>query len=467
MRQHRSFALTLLVVAVNCLPTPGRAQSSDPADAALAGTTFRTHSAEAIAANPANLAWEAPIQRRSRVQIPAGLWAWIFDRPDFDPEQPDFDWIEAVDLSLRNPLTLSLGRDSSVRLGLGGGSVGAQPLARFSPGKLDEVLPPRGGDIGITRVLGALSKSWRLGTKWGTVRVLAAQLEQRTQLDLRPDATLRNWIDGTTPIAGQVGAANVDSWTATNLSSGIGWAKEFRLHTPSADESADWQDNYWNAEDRALRLALGASLRRSTGLLYQRYRGRLEFESVGDLVQYRPQMRRELAKSDFFSDLPGSWAMDLGAALRWRSLEVAAGISDLLTKWTWTETTVDLFQTDAVSYEVTRTREESAARREEAGPNSRWRVDGRWQGGAQKISLAFSGGLGGSDLSAGVERNLNDRLDLRGGLRRDRRQLWQGATGLRWRGPSFDIELGLQSHSYNSSGRRELALSAAVSTAWR
>ncbi len=450
---------------------PAQGQSLDPRSAALAGTAFGNRDASSLAANPSYLAWEEGPRRGHRrghrLPLPLGLGTWLFDRPSFDPQTGDFEWIRAVDLGLRHPLVLSGGGKHFEGLGFGG-PTGTEPsLALLSPTSLREILPRRGGDLGLTRVLGALARQWPLGQQWGTLRVVVAQVEERVQVDLRPDRRLQSWMDGDSPLPGALGIATVDTWTAANLSSGISWAKQFEVYRPAPRAGEDWREAYWNSQTRALRLAVGWSLRRSTGLFYRRYRGRLEFESTGSQLQYRPQMRREFSRARGLSGLAGTWAADLGVSLRMGGWELGAGVSDLLAEWRWPGSSVDLFETDPLTHEVTRSREGSSLRLKESGPASRWRLDLGWRGGARRIGLQADGGLGGTALRAAMEGGLGDRFVLRGGIEFDRRRRWQGGAGLLRRGSAFDFEVGLQSHAYNSSGSREIALSSAISLPWR
>jgi hypothetical protein len=429
--------------------------------AATLGADLPVHSAASLSANPARLAFDEPPNGGRRWKVPTGVVDLIFDRPTVEPQDPDFDWIEAVGLTLRHPTVFSRGGDDAPRIGFGGPE-GTLPLARFNPDGLDRFLPPDGADYGHARVRVTLDRIWPLGPRWGTLRLILLQYERRTYLTLSPDDRLRAWTKGAPVVDGQTASLSVDTWTGADFSSGIGWAKEFRLFTPAPDPDADWRDAYWDREANAVRLALGTNLRRSTGLVFQRYHGRLDFTAMGTELQARPQMRRAVSRLGWFENLSGTWAVDLGAALRWRELEIGMGISDLLTRWRWNESRVDLYQTSASGDEVTRQRENSSARIAETGPGSRWRLDARYVWAATRFLAVAEGGLGGTDVTLASTHALGDAFLVRGGVQRDRRHLWQVGAGLQYQRRRYGVEVGARTDSYDLSGRREIAFSLAL-----
>lgn len=447
MRHGAGLALALAF----CFASEAGAQELDARALALADGGPPEYSAEARRRNPAILALRPATDRAHTIPVPLGPLYWAIDGWTVDPDELDFDLVEAVDIFLSSPLLLHLRGDPVVGIGLPLGAAGfLKP--RLSRSQFVHLIDADGVDVGRVQTLAAWETVRPLGGRWGVVSVQWARVFQWSSLTLEPGTDTRSLFVGGPLEDGRLYSSRLDAHTSLGLSSSVSWARAFRLGGPRDVAGDDWRDAYWSYRDDTPRLAVGLTLRQSVGLIHRRFRGGLNFRGTDGRLQYEPDIRYARNRLDAPGDLAHDTSLDAGLALQWRTLEFGVGVADLFSSLDWRAQDVTLYDDEGSSA----TQQEG---RTEVQIPASWRVDARWRSARTLLSVDWTGDLGGQSLRGAVERHLGGPWTLRGGLAVDPRGQLQGAGGLSWAsGERLGLDLGLASHAWNFTGERDLAV---------
>lgn len=452
MRAARA-GLTLLLLLVLLIAPPAGAQEHDARTAGVAGAGLPEWDLEARRRNPSTAALSTPLPVGTSFTVPVGLLQWAIESESFDPDDRDFDLVAVLDRFLSPPLAWNVRGESALGEPL---ALSRSSSSLFSADELDDLLDVDGAQIGRVRSLAGWRTRWNLGEKLGVATVRWARLYQVSALHLRPGPATRTLLDGATIVEDRRYGSHLDGHTELGVSTELSWARAFRLGGGGRATGEDWREQYWQSRDDAPVLAIGLTLRESLALLRDRYVGDLDFVGAGAGLRSRPRMVHQEWKLESVSDLATDASLDLGTTLRWRRLELGAGVADLFRTLTFEGGEVVEYEHDDTGGVTRRELDPKDAPRSEIPPS--WRIDARWRGRSTRVALAWEGEVGGQSLRGGIDRAISGRWTLRGGLALDSRTRLQGAAGVGWTGASFGLGLGLRTHGGNLSGARDLAV---------
>ncbi len=474
-RQRRCAALCIVLVAAG---GAARAQLLDARGMAMGGVALPGSPGFVTRVNPGYRAVPDRSLHAARVvTLPLGLVQTAADFPTLDPDSADPDLAALARLCANLPWALAVPRGDDglaghpVRLGADSSAVvlsdlqNAIALADLHVGSVGRLL-----DAGLTLDLGA---------RKGVVQLALLQPFVRNELRIELDPALRSLLAAPGPVAAATTARlRLDGTLQAWLSSGITYARELPLPVPRLvaavgtdsgnTDGNDWMERYWDADRDRVRAWAGVAYRRLFGIAQAGLQGELALTPrgaarSGDAVLDLGYDARYTTASPGL-DLDSGQAVDAGVVVRWRTLEIGAGVADLLADLSFDGARRDHYVHDVAARRTTHEVLATDQRVTSDIPAS-WLVNASWELGGWLIAADARHEPGGTGWHLGAERWTRAGVALRGGLELDQRDALQGGAGIGLRslgGSRLGLDLGLLTQSRTVSGERVLSVGIAL-----
>jgi hypothetical protein len=432
------------------LPDGGAAQMLNARRLGMGGVATSDNGAAAAA----NIAFRA-VPRGSgaaSIPLPIGLIQFAGDTPTFDPDDPDFNIYEILDLAMSPPFTWKLSGpdpasgDVSIYLAQDSLRVDLRDVRRVVPKE-----PMRTG--GVYHLFG-------IGKRFGSAFVhVSPLLHVRNTFDLGPG--LRSALRDAEPFTSNTRYGLEDearAQAAVAFQAGLAFRAAY-VPGPLEEETDDPRRN------GATALYVGAGPKYLWGLAYGDAKG-VGGLTTGDTlfadnasVDFDAVSRTRHATIGGDGGSGSGFGSDVGAVLFWNDFELGVGVNDFGSQIRWNTVVREHVYSDSTNEFVTTTlaRDEPFTSRIPVTAT----VNAAKRFGPTTVAADVVDNDLATCLHAGVE-HWSGRFALRAGTYRDPNRIWQwtGGTGVRL--GSVGLDLAVASHSRNIEEERSTELSASI-----
>lgn len=460
-----------VVTAASLLAATGiaSAQFFDSRSMGLGGAKRWHHRGTLVRVNPAYRIVPSELSEpRWRFGLPLGLIQNGSELRSFDPDRDDLDLTRVGRWMLNVPWALQLDWQRALSQDLV--LVPDPPDLLLDLGQARQVLPFEDFDLGNLNEILDLGYELNLGRRYGLVH-LGVQGFAHNEAAVAVDDDLTSVLKEARPVAdGQTYGMRGSGLLQTGLTLGATYARSIPLAGRGTDpESTDWLDDFWKRESQRPRLWVGAGVRAYLGLAYAgldadaRLTGRAPPASAPRFaVDYDAVYTTAHAR--FLGDFGTGFGLELGSVLRWRGLELGAGVADLFTELTWRNTRRDrVFLDPTTSTPARELVAKGIETRVDVPPS--WLANASYPWRRTLFLTDLSGGPGGNAFHLGMEHALG-RLALRMGTERDTRGAWQIGGGFGLLATHWGVDAGLRTHSLNLNEDRGVELGVNVVVAY-
>ena len=421
------------------------------------------------ASRSANVAFRAVPkgQGYSSIPLPIGLLQLAGDMPEFDPDDPDFNIFEILDLVSNPPLTYSLSKpddvsgDISIFVARDSLVVDLDDVQRVVPEE-----PMKHG--GVYHLFGV-----GFGIKNFFVQMQPI-VHVRNEFDLDPN--LRGALRDAEPFVRNTRYGLTDDGVAQAAVAFQAGLALRAYHAPAAGTADDDDDDDDGDDDedaaaedprrnRSTALYLGAAPKYLLGMAYGEIRGDGGITTgdtlfgSGDPVAFDMVATTRHAAVGEAGGTGHGYGADLGAVFFWNNFEIGVGVNDVASEIHWETTVRRHTYSDSLNEFATSILAVDEDFTSKIPPTTTINVARRM--GPTTIAADIVDNELYTGVHVGAETWMG-MIALRGGAYRDSNGSWQvtGGTGIRFGG--IGLDLAIASHSRNVEASRATELSASL-----
>ncbi len=448
MRHFTAIFLTALFWVATALPASG--QMLDARRLGMGGVVTSDNSD----GRTSNVAFRAVPKGTTSgsIPLPVGLIQYAGDAPTFDPEDPDFNVFEIMDLVANPPMTLTLSAPDPVSSDIS--IFVAKDSLQIDLADVQRAIPEE------SMKHGGVYHLFSVGKQIGSFFIqLGPVLHVKNELDLSDQ--LRAALREAEPFEANTRYGLTDEGTAQ---AAIAYQAGFALraaHSPGPREG-ETSDPRRNG---ATALYLGAGPKYFMGLAYGQIvssggltTGDTLFGS-SDPVSVDMVGRTRHATLGGPGGLGHGYGADVGAVLYWRNYELGVGLTDVASRIHWSTTVNRTTYDDSLNEFVSVEEAEGV---------------GHWSHIPTTTTVSIAKRIGPTTLAANVVNDaIRTRLHmgaeswlgpfaLRGGAYRDSNARWQVTAGTGYRFGGIGLDLAVATNSRNVEEARAVELCTSI-----